>query len=101
LAQTALGTMPLRRATWRHFRDWYGQRSPTTMAASSRKRNMSSLRGFLKFCVANGWANTDVLRACSSIKPSPERRDWLRPETVKAITPLLGCPDFDDMDRFA
>ena len=101
LSQTYLGPMPVRRVTWREYRDWFDQRHPDTLAPSSRKRGMSSMRGFLRFCVAVGWADSDVLHACSTITASPARRDWLRPEVLKAITPLLAREDdFDEMDRF-
>lgn len=101
LSQTHLGTLPMRRTTWQDYSNWFSQRHPKTMAASSRKRGMSSLRGFLRFSVECGWADASVMQACGTIRASAARRHWLRPETVKAITPLLARPKFDEMDRFA
>lgn len=101
LSQSHLGKLPMRRVTWQDFSDWFGQRHPDTLAASSRKRGMSSLRGFLRFCVDRRWAEPDVMHACGTVRASAPRRQWLRPETVKAVTPLMARQEFDDMDRFA
>jgi integrase len=100
LCQTRLGPKPVRRSTAEDYRAWFAQRHDG-LAASTRKRGMSTMRSYLRYCVANGWADASVLNACGTVRASPPRRDWLRPEQVKAIVPLLATPEYDDYDRFA
>jgi len=100
LAQTELAHLPIRRLTAQDFRLWFDARHPEWMAASTRKRGMSTMRQFLDFVVRNGWGDLTLMAACSRTAASEARRDWLRPEQIPALTRLMQDPRFDDYDRF-
>ncbi len=101
LLQTQLAQLPVRRVTAQDLRLWFDARHPQWMAASTRKRGMSSLRQLLTFIIASGWGEATLLTACSRTAASEARRDWLRPEQVPPLAELLRGPEFDDYDRFA
>ena len=101
LARCELGGLRMDRVEAVDYARWFGQRHPNTQAPSTRKRGMSSLRTFLAFSCAQGWADERILGACTSIRASEPLRDWLRPEQVAAIQPIVESGVFDDYEQFA
>jgi integrase len=96
LAKSQLGPL---RVSAHDLSLWFAARHPQSLAPSTAKRGMSSLRTFVSFCVRQGWADEQLLEACVSIAGSEPRRTWLRPEQLAAIEPL--AKELDEYEYFA
>jgi integrase len=95
------GKLPIYRLTTRQLTDCFSHRFPLTLSPAQRKKGMSATRGLLGFWVAQGWAQAAILNACSSLPDSPPREEWLHPEQLVALEPIIGDPDhFDAFQRF-
>src|SRR5205807_7866745 len=70
------------------------------LAPDTRKRGMSALRQLLIYAVSQGWADEAVLAVCQTIRPSPARRNWLHPEQVLALDPLIHSSAFEPYEQF-
>ncbi|MGH2865020.1 MAG: tyrosine-type recombinase/integrase, partial [Solirubrobacteraceae bacterium] len=81
------------------FVAWLHQRHPETHAASTFKKGRAALSQLLKFAIANEWARDSVLAALPPASPSPDRREWLRPDQVAALDALVQPRDFNPYQR--
>lgn len=101
LANSELGNLPCYRVTSIEITRWFRARHPEHLAPATVKRGMSALRGFLTFCISQGWMDESVLAACFSVPDSNPRREWLHPEQHDAISDLVERTDvLDDYERF-
>jgi len=50
---------------------------------------MSALSQLLKFCVMRGWLELTMLSACDTIARGRLITEWLRPEQVASLQPLV------------
>jgi site-specific recombinase XerD len=102
LAKSELGQLPCYRVTDSHMSGWFAARHPEYLAPATVKRGMSATRGYLNFCVRQGWMDESVLEACFSAPDSNPRREWLHPEQLDAMSTLVERSDaFDEYERFA
>lgn len=101
LANSELGGLACYRVTDIDLVRWFRARHPNHLAPATVKRGMSAQRGFLTFCVRQGWMDESVLEACFSVPDSNARREWLHPEQLDAISDLVDSSDeLDDYERF-
>jgi site-specific recombinase XerD len=100
LACSNLGGLRFDRVTGDDFAAWFGERHPAEMAADSKKRGRSSLKQLLDYAIASGWADPTVLAALPTVKASPPRREWLRPEQVAALCRVIEGSRLTDEQRF-
>lgn len=103
LAHSELGQLRADRVTAVLLLDWFWLRH-RGLAAATSKRGMSSLRGWAKYCIGQGYMDERVLDGLFQVlvSDSPAARDWLYPERLQAFTQLVNTHEmFDDYDRFA
>jgi site-specific recombinase XerD len=103
LARSQYGGLRSDRAEAIDLLDWFGTRH-RGLAASTTRRGMSSLRGWAKYSVGQGYMHERVLAGLADVKvsESPPAKEWLYPERLVALTDLVRTNDvFDDYDRFA
>jgi len=99
LARSELGGLRFNRVKGHEFVAWLHQRH-AGLAPSSFKNGRAALSGLLQFAIENRWADETVLAGWPQAKPSPERRDWLRPEQVTALNALVTERHFTPQQRF-
>lgn len=99
LARSELGGLRFNRVTGHDFVAWLHQRHEG-LAASSFKNGRAALSGLLQFAIENEWANESVFAGWPQAKPSPERRDWLRPEHVTALGAFVTERHFSPQQCF-
>ncbi len=89
LAHCELGPLRFDRVSGPEFAAWLRRRHPDHQAASTFKKGRSALRQLLLYAIAHHWADEAVLADLPSAHASPPRREWLRPEQVAALNPLV------------
>jgi site-specific recombinase XerD len=103
LGNTELGLLRCDRVEAPDLVEWFFARHDG-LAAATKKRGMSSLRGLVKYCIGQGYMDERVLNGLMDVRvsDSPAGKDWLYPERLVAISELVASNDaFDDYDRFA
>ncbi|HEX4680482.1 MAG TPA: site-specific integrase [Gaiellaceae bacterium] len=103
LAKSQYGGVRADKVSAVDFLDWFAGRHDG-LAASTTKRGMSSLRGYTKYSISQGYMDERVLAGLADVRvsESPAARAWLYPERLVAITSLLNESEvIDDYDRFA
>jgi len=100
LAKSALGPLRFDRVSSDDFTEWFNDRHPEHLAASTRKRGRSSLRQLLLFAIARGWADESILVCLPKVEASPPRHEWLRPEQLVVLDALVTEADFTAEQRF-
>jgi integrase len=78
---------------------WLHERHPSTQAASTRKKGRAALSQLFKYAIANEWAKDSLVGALPPAYPSPDRREWLRPEQTAALDALVRVPRFNAYQR--
>ncbi|HEX8105750.1 MAG TPA: site-specific integrase [Solirubrobacteraceae bacterium] len=101
LAKSHIGAEPLNRTTEQDFTRWFNQRHPDDLAPSTKKRGMSTMATFLDYCFSQGWVDASVLAAKRHMPASEPAREWLHPEQVQALQPIIYSDEFDEYERFA
>ena len=96
LARSEFGPLRFDRVTSEQFSKWLLQRHPEHLSPSTFRRGRSSLRRLLLFAAANGWAEDAIADQLPDAKAAPPRRDWLRPEQLIALEPLVTRQHFDE-----
>jgi site-specific recombinase XerD len=99
LARSELGGLRFNRVKGHDFVAWLHQRHDG-LAASSFKNGRAALSGLLQFAIENEWADETVFAGWPQAKPSPERRDWLRPEQVTALGAFVTERHFSPQQCF-
>lgn len=102
LGNTELGLLRCDRVELPELVEWFFERHEG-LAAATRKRGMSSLRGFVKYCIGQGYMDERVLAGLMDVRvsDSPAGKDWLYPERLVALSNLVDRTDlFDDYERF-
>src|SRR3954471_9884613 len=82
---------------------WFNDRHRGA-AANTRARGAKTLRKFVGYCVSRGWMEKGMLLALPSPEAGQTRRDWLTPETVRALVMEVNRgtdPMFDEYWRFS
>jgi site-specific recombinase XerD len=100
LANSHLGPLRFDRPDSDDFVAWLHQRFPSHLAPSTFKKGRSTLRQLLVFAIANRWADESVLASLPSAPPSEPRTEWLRPEVLAALNPLVTPEHFTSHQRF-
>lgn len=89
LARSEFGDLRFDRVSGADFAAWLHRRHPSYQAASTLKKGRSALRQLLLYAIAHNWADEVVLADLPRVSASPPRREWLRPEQIAAMSPLV------------
>ena len=103
LARSHLGELKTHRVSADDLVHWFNERH-RGLAADTRKRGSSALRGLVYFCISRGWMGLEMLHACVRVEAGASTRHWLTPEAVAALIEALEAttdPRFDAYWRFS
>ena len=100
LAKSELGPLRCDRVSDWELSDWFEDRHEG-LSHNARRRGMFALRNLLRYCIRNGWIDDGMLEHFQPLPKTQQARDWLHPEQVVALIPLVESAVFDDYQRFA